>query len=563
MKNNYIVSKEYNNINYNNPLNEYPNPQFKRESYYSLNGKWNYKITKNKYDLNNIDKEIIVPYPIESIASKANIKLNKNEFIIYNKKFNLDKNFIKENTFINFLGVDQEFSVIINDNLINNVMPLNNPIKLDISKYIQENNEIFVIVKDNLDYHLPLGKQSKKPKGIFYTPFSGIYYPVYIESVDNGYIEDIKIATSLNSVFLEVSTTSDEYEIIIKEQDKIIYNSLCTNKDITINIKNPILWDTNNPFLYDLIIKTKTDCISSYFGLREIKLINEKFHLNNKEIFLNGLLNQGYYPESIITPPTYQLLEYEIKLVKELGFNTLREHIKLDLPYFYYLCDKYGILVLQDFINNGKYNFLTQTALPTFGLSKKNDKRMNNNQTQRMSFINCAENIINNLYNHPCIVGYTIFNEGWGQFDSDNVYNYFKNKYPNLIFDSTSGWFIQSNSDLNSYHWYFKNLSNLETTKKVIFLSEFGALCYKYKNHCYSDKKVFAYTYFDSLEELEKAYIDLYKNKIIPYKDKLCGCIYTQFTDIEEEDNGLITYDRKILKINKDIIIKLNKQLNK
>ena len=563
MKYNNINTKAYNKININSPLNEYPNPQFKRNSYYSLNGKWNYKITKNISNLDNIDKTIIVPYPIESKASQVNTKLEKDEYIIYYKSFNLDKNFIKENTFITFLGVDQEFSLIINGHTINNLIPLNNPIRIDISKYIKEENDLYVIVKDNLNYIFPLGKQSKKPKGIFYTPFSGIYYPVYLESLENNYIEDIKISTSINSVSLSVFTSSDKYEVIIKENNQVIHDSIYKEKEIRININNPILWDINNPFLYNLIIKTETDCVESYFGLREIKLINNIFYLNNKEIFLNGLLNQGYYPESIITPPSYQLLEYEIKLVKELGFNTLREHIKLDVPYFYYLCDKYGILVLQDFINNGKYNFLTQTALPTIGLSKKNDKCMNNNQIQRKNFITCAEMIINNLHNHPCIVGYTIFNEGWGQFDSDNVYDYFKNKYPNLIFDSTSGWFIQTKSDLNSYHWYFKNLSNLQTTNKIIFLSEFGALCYKYKDHCYSDKKVFAYTYFNSLNELEKAYIDLFKNKIIPYKDKINGCIYTQLTDIEEEDNGLLTYDREILKINKDIIIEINKLLEK
>lgn len=560
-KYNQLYTKEYTNINLEHPLSEYPFPNFQRESYYSLNGKWQYKITRNKEDLSNIIEEIIVPYPIESILSQVNKSLKKNEYIIYKKIFNLNKSFIKQNTFIHFLGVDQEFEIIINNNKLDKIIPLNLPSKIDISKYIKEENELILIVKDNLDYKLPKGKQSKKPKGIFYTPFSGIYFPVFIESVDNDYINNIIIDTNLDTLNLSIDSTSDYYKITIKEKEKTIKQIETNEKKVKIKIDNPINWDTDNPFLYDLEIQTKNDIINSYFALREFKLLNNKFYLNNKEIFLNGVLSQGYYPEGIITPPTYHLLEYDIKTMKELGFNTLREHIKIELPYFYYLCDKYGMLVIQDFLNTGKYNFLSQTALPTIGFQKRNDKHMNKNKIQRENFISCADRLINYLHNHPSIIAYTIFNEGWGQFASDDVYTLFKSKYPNLIFDTTSGWFIKHKSDLNSYHWYFKNLKKLKTCPSV-FLSEFGALCHKVKNHSYSDKKVFGYTYFDTIEDLEKGYIDLFENKIIPYKHNLNGCIYTQLYDIEEEDNGILTYDRKHIKINKDLIISINKKLN-
>ena len=559
---NKLLTDEFIQLDINNPLNEHPFPQFKRESYFSLNGKWSYKISKNKNDFSDINEEIIVPYVVESFASSVNKRINKGDYIIYKKHFSLPINFIKENTFINLLGVDQKFTLIINDIVFNEITPLALPTKIDISKAIKQDNEIIIVVQDDLDYKLPKGKQSKKPNGIFYTPFSGIYYPIYLESVDNNYIDSINIKTTVNTLYLDINSTASHFNVIIKENNTTIYNKKEDSNNIIIEFDNPIYWDIDNPFLYDLEISTESDKIKSYFGLREFKLTNDTFYLNNKPIFLNGLLSQGYYPEGIVTPSSYSTIKKDVLLMKELGFNTLREHIKIEIPYFYYLCDKYGMIVLQDFINFGKYNFIKDTALPTIGFQKISDKKMNNDKILRSNFYECGERLINYLYNHPCIIGYTIFNEGWGQFDSDNVYNYFKSKYPDLVFDSTSGWYHQKNSDLKSYHWYFNNLKKLKKQKSKIFLSEFGALCFKVKKHCYGNDKVFGYTYFDSKEALEKEYIKLFEEKIIPYKDKLNGIIYTQLSDIEEEDNGIITYDRKIIKISPEIIKNINNKLN-
>lgn len=559
-KYNSLATPEYDENNIN-PLNEYPNPLFQRDSYISLNGIWKMKISKD-YSLDDIDNDILVPYCIESKASRINRRLEKNEFIIYKRNFSVDNEFIKDKTFINFLGVDQRFKIILNGREYDEIIALNLPVKIDVSDSIVNDNELIVIVKDELDFKYPLGKQSNNPKGIFYTPFSGIYFPVYLESVNKEYINDLKIKTSMDMVSLEIDSSANEFRIIIKDNDNIIHNEMYITKNINIKINNPILWDINNPHLYDLEIITANDKIKSYFGLREIKLENNLIYLNNKRVLLNGVLDQGYYPEGIITPSSYKSLENDVLFMKELGFNTLRKHIKLELPYFYYLCDKHGMLVLQDFINNGKYNFIIQTALPTIGLQKRNDKRMNKNKKQREMFIKAAEGLIDELESHPSIVGYTIFNEGWGQFDSENVYKHFKKKYPNLIFDTASGWYRGAKTDMPSYHWYFKNIDKLKSVEMPIFLSEFGALCYKVDGHCYGNDRVFGYRYFDSIEELENAYRSLFEEKIIPYKDNLIGTIYTQLSDVEDEDNGLYTYDRKILKMNKALIKEINGKLN-
>ena len=561
-KYNDLYTDEYEKMDKNCPLSEYPFPAFKRDSYICLNGVWKHKITKNELDLNNINDDILVPFPIESKASLVQKRLNKGEFIIYKKEFILDKSFIKDFTFLHFLGIDQQYHIILNGQKFDWITPLNFPTKIDVSKCIKEHNELYVIVKDDLDYRLPLGKQSKKPKGIFYTPFSGIYYPVFIESVNAGYIESLDIKTTMSSVTLNINSTSTEFNISIYDGNNLIIDRTINDKTVTFNIDNPILWDPNNPHLYDIKVSTKNDSITSYFGLREIKMQDGLIYLNNKKIFLNGVLDQGYYPEGIITPVTYDSLKFDILTMKELGFNTLRKHIKIELPYFYYLCDKYGMLVFQDFVNNGKYSFFIDTALPTIGLQKKNDKIIHTNKLERKNFITGGELLIKYLSNHPSIIAYTIFNEGWGQFDSNNVYHHFKALYPNILFDSTSGWYRVADTDMDSYHWYFKNLDKLQNVDHPIFLSEFGALCYKVKDHAYGSDEVFGYTYFPTIPDTQQAFIDLYEQKIIPYKDKLIGTIYTQLSDVEEEDNGLLTYDRKVLKFNKEIIQKVLKKLN-
>lgn len=561
-KYNDLYTTEYEKVNKKCPLSEYPFPQFRRDSYICLNGTWKHKITKHINDLSNINEDILVPFPIESNASGVKKRLNDGEYIIYKKEFTLDEAFIKDYTFLHFLGVDQQYYIILNNYKFDWITPLNLPTKIDVSKHIKTNNTLYVIVKDDLDFRFPLGKQSKKPKGIFYTPFSGIYYPVFIESVNEGYIEKIKFTTTMESVSLDITSTAKEFHVSIYDNNNLILSENITYKNPTFKIPNPKCWEPNNPHLYDIKISTKTDEITSYFGLREIKMKDGLIYLNNKKIFLNGVLDQGYYPEGIITPVSYDSLKFDILTMKELGFNTLRKHIKIELPYFYYLCDKYGMLVFQDMVNNGKYSFFIDTVLPTIGLQKKNDKIIHTNKEERMNFVSCGEQLIEYLNNTPSIVAYTIFNEGWGQFDSNNVYYHFKALYPNLLFDSTSGWYRVADTDMDSYHWYFKNLDKLQKVDHPVFLSEFGALCYKVKDHAYGSDEVFGYTYFPTILDTEQAFVDLYEKKIIPYKDKLIGTIYTQLSDVEEEDNGLLTYDRKVLKFNKETIQKVLKKLN-
>lgn len=561
--NNNLKTEEYKLLNKECPLSEYPNMQFKRESYLSLNGEWDYLISKNDVLSRNFDGKILVPYCLESQNSNVSRSLKNGEYLIYHKIFKLNKDFIKDITYINLMGVDQEFDLYINNDKYGHYIPLGLPTKIDISKSIKEDNEIYIVVKDDLKLTIPYGKQVRKQHGMWYTSVSGIYYPIYLESVAKGYIKNIKIDTTLDSVTFDVESDDLNIDVIIKYQNKIVYNDKLVNKQ-AIKLNEIHLWDVDNPNLYDVELINSNDKIETYFALRKVEMINGFIYLNNKKIFLNGVLDQGYYPEGIYTVSDYSSYSKDIETLKRLGINCIRKHIKIEADYFYYLCDKLGMLVLQDFVNNGKYSFLRDTALPTvlYDIRLK-DKNRHKNKEQRANFIKHGEGVLKYLHNHPCVIGYTIFNEAWGQFEADKMYEHFKSLEPNYLFDATSGWFKQTKSDFESHHIYFKDINlRIKNIDKHVFISEFGGYSYKIDEHSFNLSKTYGYSLLKTKEEYERDLIDLYKNQILKNKDRLVGCIFTQTSDVEDETNGFMTYDRKVLKVDSLDFIKLMKEIN-
>lgn len=544
------------------PFSEYPRPQLKRDSYLCLNGAWDFSIRNNKEVLYN--GKINVPFVPESRISGISRATKKDDIIWYERNITLPEGFNKGRMILHIGACDQYAELFINGKNIGWVGGYL-PSSSDITELLHDGeNLIRIVARDELDTDIPYGKQTDKRGGMWYTNISGIWQTVWIESVPEKYITDIKLTTDLNGVDIEIFGGDDEKTLIFEGREF----KFCGNK-FRLDVEDPILWTPDRPHIYRFSILSGEDKVESYFGLRtvEIKEINGKKRicLNGKPIFMHGLLDQGYFPDGIFLPATEKGFEDDVCRMKECGFNMLRKHIKLEPDIFYYYCDIHGMLVWQDFINNGKYSFLIDTALPTVFLRKGINHKAS--ERRRGFFMDTATGIIKHLYNHPSVVYYTVFNEGWGQFDADECYDILKPLDETRIFDTTSGWFKAKKTDVESEHIYFKPIK-LKRSDKPIVLSEFGGYSHRVEGHIFNLDKNYGYKSFKNADDYENALVSLYENEVIPTIDRgLCATVYTQVSDVEDETNGLLTYDRKVLKVSslrmKELALKLFEAFDK
>lgn len=517
----------------------YPRPLLQRDSFLSLNGEW--ELNKNKVN---------IPFPPESNASNYEGTFDKLE---YTKSFELPDNFYNESqkVILHFGAVDQICDVYLNSTFLLHHEGGYLPFEINITDYLSDTNKLTVICKDNLNKNYPYGKQCKKPHGMWYTPVSGIWQSVWLEAYDKNGIDNISIETTMDTLKLHIESNSNYFNVRINNITNT-YN----NKNIEIKIDNPHLWNTEDPYLYDLEISTENDSVRSYFGLREFKMIDNKFYLNNKPLFICGLLDQGYYEEGIFTPIDVKEYENDILNMKELGFNCLRKHIKIEPEAFYYYCDKHGMLVMQDMVNSGRYSFFIDTVISHFDITKLPKPLINKKRYD--FFISHSKETINHLKSHTSIFAYTIYNEGWGQQSADKAYEELKPNDPNRFFDATSGWYFENKSDFESYHVYFKNKA-LKSSNKPLLLSECGGFIRDIKEHKSEKGTKWGYGETDSEESLTNKIIEMHDLMVIPsIKNGLIGYIFTQVSDVEGEINGLYTYDRKICKVNKEKIRQAN-----
>jgi beta-galactosidase/beta-glucuronidase len=568
-----LYSKYSENINPNQVWNDYPRPQMRRDSYLNLNGYWDYAINKTK-EL-HYQGQILVPFPVESLLSGVTQRIEPDDYLIYRRFFQIPEDFNKGRILLHFGAVDQKAEVILNNNKIFVHEGGYFPFSIDITSYLENNNELVVIVSDpsNTSYHA-FGKQSLKPKAIWYTPITGIWQSTWLESVPNNYIEKIEITPNFDEkqVHFKLDYPHKSYGLIkIYYQNDLLHQEEFFDNHFTIKLKNIFPWTPDTPNLYDFSIQLDEDNIEGYFALRKFSIGDGPYgkclHLNNQPYFINGVLDQGYYSDGLYTPASEEAYIDDIIAMKNLGYNTLRKHIKIEPLRFYYHCDRLGMIVWQDFINGGRYCFWKMTLLPTIGFQKIKDYRnlksfgRKNSQSQK-TFEEELEKTVSLLYNVPSLGLWTIFNEGWGQFRSAYYYEYLKKLDNTRIIDCTSGWFDQGAPDLASKHIYFRKIKlKKDKRDRPLVLSEFGGYSCKIKNHSYSDKE-FGYRKFSRLEDFENAYIELYKNEVIPYlKEGLSAAIYTQLSDVEDEVNGLVTYDRKVCKLNPERVRPIHQQL--
>ena len=559
-----LLTKWGEDLNKNAPLSEYPRPQFVRDSYWNLNGQWDLAFTEGEEIPSEYTYKITVPFSPECPLSGVNRVLGHTEYLVYEKRFTLPEGFNRGRVLLHFGAVDQIAKVLLNGTLVGTHHGGYTPFTFEITDYLEAGeNTLNVMVRDLCEENeYSRGKQKTKRGGIWYSPQSGIWQTVWMESVPEDYIHSVRITPDYDNEQVRFAFEgADGVEIAVYDGDELIADTT----DTTVKLPDFKAWSPESPFLYNVVFKYGKDVVKSYFGMRKFSTGTDangvpRLFLNNKPYFHNGLLDQGYYPDGFLTPPSNAAMEFDVKTVKECGFNMLRKHIKIEPLLWYHYCDVNGILVWQDMINGGGEYGLEVSALPFVGmnLDDTNYKTFKRTDTDaRELYYEELREMVDTLYNCPCIALWVPFNEGWGQFDSAAAYRLLKEWDGTRTVDSASGWHDQGVTDVISKHIYFTPII-VKQGDRPWLLTEFGGLSTRVKGHTFNNK-MFGYKIYNSKQSLEKAYAKLFNKTIIPQIPKgLAATVYTQVTDVEDELNGLMTYDRKVMKIDKEVLQAIN-----
>ena len=537
----------------------YPRPQMKRDNYVNLNGWWDFTVRDVEGLPVEYDQKIQVPFPPESPLSGVNQNIEPGKYLFYRRHFSAPVG--SGRVLLHVGAADQIACIYVNQKEMGVHEGGYTSFTVDITDALQPENELVIRCVDDLrSCRLPYGKQSLKRGGMWYTPVSGIWQTVWMEQVPSQHIRGLSLEVDLHQARL---TVTPQFNGQVQFEGRKIP---LVNGTATLIPEAPRTWSPEDPHLYEFTLEAGEDRVESYFALRtiETKLVDgiPRLCLNGKPYFFHGLLDQGYWPEGIYTPESPEAYARDILSMKSLGFNTLRKHIKVEPEEFYYQCDKLGMVVFQDMVNNGRYRFLRDTVLPTFVSKKRKDHRLHRDPASRKAFIDAMEETVLQLKNHPCILYWTIFNEGWGQFEADRAYDRLRQLDNSRIIDATSGWFWQNKTDVDSHHIYFGGWRKLKTKCRPLVLSEFGGFICPVPGHRFVEGKAYGYRLCADPAVFEKRLLELYRKRVLPaVSNGLCGAILTQISDVEEEINGLVTYDRQVLKATSEAMAPLAKEL--
>jgi beta-galactosidase/beta-glucuronidase len=475
---------------------------------------------------------------------------------------------------LHFGAVDQSCKVYINGKYAGGHRGGYTPFSLEVQNLLVEGKNVIRVECTDIteDSHGARGKQSSHPGKIWYTAQSGIWQSVWMENVPTKHIKDITIKTFFDKKQLYVYSESEGKQVItvLDSGKEIIKKEFC-NKEITIKYDfEP--WSPKSPKLYDIVIENECgDRVESYFGMRTFSVEadengKKRLFLNGKPCFMNGVLDQGYFSDGLLTPPSDKAMYDEIKMLKDMGFNMIRKHIKIEPMRWYYHSDRLGMIVWQDFVNGGgEYKFFHIGVMPFLGFKHKDSDYKyfsRENKEGRDEYYQAMEETVSALKNVPSIGVWVPFNEGWGQFDSFEVTKKLLSLDDTRIIDSVSGWHDQGKdkTTMLSLYTYYTPLKAPKDPRPVV-LSEFGGYSMKIADHVYSEKE-FGYKIFKDEESLCRALSILYLKKLLPLiKKGLSACVYTQVSDVEEEINGLITYDRAKIKVPVEFMKDINEKI--
>jgi len=549
---------------------EYPRPQMVRKSWLNLNGLWEYAIRlKDEGQPKKFDGQILVPFPVESALSGVMTPVGEENRLWYRRTFEIPNKWADQHILLHFGAVDWDATVWVNSKQVGSHRGGYDPFIFDITSALNDagKQEIVLSVWDptNTGYQ-PRGKQVKRPGGIWYTAVTGIWQTVWLEAVPEAYIKSLKIVTDIDSKVVRVTAVCPDeaigYRLEAEAKDGWFTKAKGkgeSNKEIVLQIKKPKLWSPDSPFLYDLKVTLKNnkgktvDAVSSYFGMRKISLGKDKegitrIFLNNKPLFQFGPLDQGWWPDGLYTAPSDKALRYDIEVLKKLGCNMLRKHVKVEPARLYYWCDKLGLLVWQDMPNGDSH-------------IGGRDPDLERSEESARQFELELKRVINAFSNHPCIVMWVPFNEGWGQYDTPRIVNLIKEFDPTRLVNNASGWADRGVGDVHDIHRYPGPAAPPVEGDRAAVLGEFGGLGLPVKGHTWQDEKNWGYRSYKTREKLTDAYLVLLENLRSLIGGGLCAGVYTQTTDVEIEVNGLMTYDRAMIKMDVEKAAAANRRL--
>lgn len=586
-----------------NVLPEYPRPLLRRSSYTNLNGYWDYAFTRKFKIPEKYDGQILVPFSPEAVLSGVSRQLMPDEYLWYRRIFIIEGWNGRKNgrrRILHFGAVDQACAVYVNGKRAARHTGGYLPFEADITQLVRDGeNELIVAVKDLSDtsWHAR-GKQRLERGGMFYTAQSGIWQTVWMEEVPETYIQTIESVTDPDAGTVRVRVTAAEnnkYEgtevktsghqegdrasglpVQVQIHRPGLYTDSCeysvdeeilcsgigsAGEWIEIAIPDIMLWTCETPYLYFFTVTMGEDRVESYFAMRRFSVEKDekgipRICMNGEVQFQNGVLDQGYWPDGLYTAPSDEAMIFDITEMKRCGFNMVRKHIKIEPQRWYWHCDRLGIVVWQDMVNGGEaYRYWFVTYLATV-MSWRNIKIKDSHpwllarreRTGRTEFVREMKETIRLLKGHPSICTWVIFNEGWGQFQTKELTRIAREADPDRLIDPASGWFDQGGGDLQSVHNYFFRLKVRPEKERAAVLSEIGGHTYREPDHS-ACEELYGYGACRDKEALGRAYRELTKKvkKLIP--QGLCASVYTQWTDIEEEINGVYTWDREVRKI--------------
>lgn len=558
-----------------NVLPEYPRPIMERPQWLNLNGLWDYAITKKDAPLpKTFDGKILVPFAIESSLSGVGKTVKADQSLWYERKFQIPEDWKGKNVLLNFGAVDWKAEVFVNGNKIGEHTGGYTPFSFNITKNLKDGeNSLAVRVWDSTGNGLPRGKQLDKPRGIFYTSVSGIWQTVWLEPVSASHISGLKITPDLDSSSFDIKVDSDDKSatatIKVLDNGKVVaQTTAAANKTANIPVKNPKLWWPKSPFLYDLEITLsnkggeQVDSVKSYAAMRKFSIAKHgrfggvDFTLNNKKFFTFGPLDQGWWPDGLYTAPTDEALKFDIQRTKDLGFNSIRKHVKVEPARWYTHCDRLGMVVWQDmpsmFGEGGGWQPRGFFQGEERTVSKKFE------ETYRKEW----KEIMESLHSYPCIAIWVPFNEAWGQFKTKEITEWTKSMDPSRLVNSASGGNYFDCGDIVDSHDYGNPIMYMFNNQKVNVVGEYGGIGCAVDGHLWVKDKNWGYGKMRSQEEVTKRFVELTNRFIDMTKYGCFGAIYTQTTDVEIEVNGLFTYDRKVLKVDEEKVREVNQKLS-